>query len=135
MLRADGFRSARIARSMRGYNVITTGSSFMLNVVSILERLGQDASLRPRGGASMDRALHALKIDASLRDALANRDGAVLAQMIGASPSLVCGLFPGKEEEEESPDEESPDKDEEDPRKDEEKISSQRRKFAVSAAR
>ncbi len=106
----------------------------MSEVINILERLGQDAGLRPVATDTDYSALATLEIRPELRGALTSMDSAALGVLLGAKTHLVCGLFPGKEEEE-SPDEDSPDKDDAPPADDAEKMGQSNRRWAVASVR
>ncbi|MEO6065310.1 MAG: hypothetical protein ABIP49_05980 [Lysobacterales bacterium] len=103
----------------------------MSEVISLLERLGQDSGMRQLFLEGTAPAV-ASPAQAALREALASADGGVLEALLGASSNLVCGLFPGKEDQ---PGEESPDKDDEQPDEDDEKIALPHRSSAIASAR
>ena len=103
----------------------------MSEVINLLERLGQDSALHQ---LFLEGALPGVAGygDAQLREAFGSADSSALEVMLGASSNLVCGLFPGQEDQ---PDEESPDKDDEQPVEDEEKIAGPYRRAAIASAR
>ena len=86
----------------------------MTNVISLLERIGQDADLRGADREALERAIAAL--DPELRQALLARDQAALERLLGARTNVICGLVPGKDDEEEE--------DEDDDRRDDDEIRS-----------
>lgn len=84
----------------------------MSKVLRILDLLGQDAGLQRADSEELAQALAGMELDHGTMTALLSGDSVALTKMLGASSNVVCGLFPGKEEEEEE-NEESPDQDDE----------------------
>ncbi len=80
----------------------------MTNVLAVLDRLGRDAAFNRADQAALAEALDGSAIDQEALDALIGCDTAGLTALLGAPTNVVCGLFPGKEEEE-SPDQDVPD--------------------------
>jgi len=79
-------------------------------------------------------ALSEMELDQETLTALVSGDTAALTSLLGASSNVVCGLFPGKEEEEEE--EESPDKDDgRDPDREEDPNTSIRQSAVFANAR
>ncbi len=79
----------------------------MKNVLAVLDRLGRDAGSMRADSAALAEALDGSTIDQEALAALIGGDAAGLKALLGAPTNVVCGLFPGKEEEE-SPDKEVP---------------------------
>lgn len=89
----------------------------MSKVLNILDRLGRDAELQHVSSEALTQALLDMDLDQVTLTAMVNSDAAALASILGAPSNVVCGLFPGKEEEEtpdEDEEEDAPDR-EEDP--------------------
>ncbi len=106
----------------------------MSEAISMLERLGQQAGLRHVAADGVDSASATREVAPALRGALTSTDSAELEALLGAKINLVCGLFPGREDEE-TPAEESPDKDDAPPAEDSEKIGRLHRGSAIASAR
>ena len=80
----------------------------MSKVISLLQRLGEDAALRHADRATLERALLEMELDPELRAALLDADPQRLAALLGAPAKVVCAIFPGK-----TPDDDEDDKDDE----------------------
>ena len=70
----------------------------MSNIISFLERVGQDAELRCAGKTGMAAALTAAQVDAEAFSAILNGDRDHLEQLLDARSNLVCAVFPAKDE-------------------------------------
>jgi len=77
----------------------------MSNIISFLERMGQDADLRIAGVAIAETELARTQLADNARIAVLNNDYAALAVMVGAGPVICCGMAPGRKDEEEEEEE------------------------------
>ena len=84
----------------------------MSNVISFLESVGQDAELRHATKDELELALSKAQIDPALQAALLGRDQQELEARLGVTTNVCCGVFPGKEEDDETEEEPSKDDDE-----------------------
>ncbi len=82
----------------------------MSNVIKFLETMGQDAHLR-HGSEAMALELARADISADLKAAILSGDRTQMETLLGARTNVVCGIFPGKEDDDEKR-EPSPDDDE-----------------------
>lgn len=84
----------------------------MSNVIAFLESIGKNAS-QPVTGDGYAAAVDALGLDDAPHAALLAGDGATLAELLGARPTMVCALFPADDEpakdDEPQPDGDTPD--------------------------
>jgi hypothetical protein len=80
----------------------------MSNVISFLERMGQDSELRGATPEELELALARAQIDAASRAAILGSDQPKLEALLGCNSTICCGIFPGKEDDEEQ---EEPSKD------------------------
>jgi hypothetical protein len=83
----------------------------MSNVLNFLECLGGDAELRNAEENDLKQALAKSDIAPAIGDAILSRDRAKLEELLSGKTNVCCGVFPGKEDEDES--EEEPSKDDE----------------------
>jgi hypothetical protein len=90
------------------------GDDFVSNVIDFLQRLGQDADLRPAPRAALELALAQADIDPALREALLGADQRKLESLLGAETNVCTMVSPGKKEEKEEDEEEDEDEDDED---------------------
>jgi len=81
----------------------------MSNVIGFLESVGQDAALRHAAQGELKLALSGAQIDPALQIAILNNDQDRLTALLGARTNLVCGVLPGKEDDDEG--EEAPSRD------------------------
>jgi len=79
--------------------------------------LGADAALRDVSSSDLDQALIEAKIDPAVKAAILSGDQAQLELLLGCRTNVCCGVFPGKEEEDET---------EEEPLKDDEEVVARR---------
>ncbi len=73
----------------------------MSNVISFLERLGQDATLRHASEDDLALALTRAKIDPELQAAILGGNQSEIEMLLGANTNVCCGLAPEKREDEE----------------------------------
>lgn len=85
----------------------------MSNVIGFLEEMGRDAQLRHAGADALESALAHVGIDPPLQAAIANGDPRCLEMLLGARTDLVCGLSPGRQDNEEPAEPSKQDDDEE----------------------
>lgn len=64
----------------------------MSNVISFLEKMGQDAQLRHATKNEMELALSHAKIDPELQTAIFNKDQVRLEAILGARTNVLCAL-------------------------------------------
>jgi len=83
----------------------------MSNVVNFLECLGRDVELREADKSALLHAMIDAEIAPRIRVAILAGDRAALEALLACKSITCCGVFPGKEEEDES--EEEPSKDDE----------------------
>lgn len=79
----------------------------MSNVIGFLEKMGQDATLRHATQNELELALTLAQIDPQIRTAILGKDQAQIELLLGAATNVCCGLFPEKEDEDESEEEPS----------------------------
>jgi len=70
----------------------------MSKVIEFLETLGQDARLRHATGSELQSALTCEEIAPELQAAILRSDRNHLDALLGARTNVVCGVFPGKED-------------------------------------
>jgi hypothetical protein len=85
----------------------------MSNVIKFLENLGQDATLRHADAMELELQLVRAGIEPVMQMAIREKDQKRLEALLACSSNVCCGVFPGKEDEEE---EEAPSKDDEEVR-------------------
>lgn len=83
----------------------------MSNVVNFLECLGRDVDLREADKSALLRTMIDAEIAPQVRVAILAGDRVALETLLASRSITCCGVFPGKEEEDES--EEEPSKDDE----------------------
>ncbi len=83
----------------------------MSNVIKFLETMGQDSQLRHGGEQATALELDRTDISADLKAAILSGDRTQMETLLGARTNVVCGIFPGKEDDDEKR-EPSPDDDE-----------------------
>jgi hypothetical protein len=66
----------------------------MSNVIDFLERMGQDADLRHADDKTVEAALLASNVDASVVAAIQSKNVITLAAAMDAQPNICCGLYP-----------------------------------------
>lgn len=70
----------------------------MSAVINLLERLGEDATLR---GVDLDQAVTgAAQLDPAVKEAIRSGDQRMLEKLLGVQTNVCCGLHPAKEDEE-----------------------------------
>lgn len=69
----------------------------MSSTMQFLEALGRDATLSRMSPAEFAAAVAGLDADASVRQALLNRDAAQLGDLMGGRPKMWCILVPPDE--------------------------------------
>jgi hypothetical protein len=84
------------------------------NVIDFLQRLGQDADVRPAPRMELEQALADSGIDPALREALLAADQRQLESLLGADTNVYCMMAPQKKEEDEEDVDEDEEEDEED---------------------
>jgi hypothetical protein len=82
----------------------------MSNVISFLERMGQDSELKGATPEELESALTRAQIDPAMRAAILGNDRPELEALLECKSTICCGIFPGKEDE----DEEEPSKKDDD---------------------
>ncbi|MCL1137924.1 hypothetical protein [Shewanella pneumatophori] len=80
----------------------------MSNIIQLLERMGQDASLQTE--TNFEQAIAESALTESLKQALINRDDISLKRELDVCPDVVCVLLPAEDDEEKT--EDSPKEDE-----------------------
>ena len=83
----------------------------MLNVISFLEQLGTSAKMRYADKAELELLLDGTVIEPVLRAAILSEDLNQIEKSLQCKSIVCCGVFPGKEKDDES--EEEPAKDDE----------------------
>lgn len=73
----------------------------MSKVIAFLERMGQDAQLRHAPQNDMGLALMRAQIDPELQAAILGKDQAQIEALLQTKTNVCCGLFPGKDDEDE----------------------------------
>jgi hypothetical protein len=89
------------------------------NVIDFLQRLGQDADVRPAPRMELEQALADSGIDPALRAALLAADQRQLESLLGADTNVYCMMAPQKKAEDEEDLDEDEDEDDEDEDEDE----------------
>lgn len=69
----------------------------MSNVIELLERMGQDASLQTQ--QSFEKAILESELTSELKQSLINRDDISLKRELDICPDVVCILLPADDEE------------------------------------
>lgn len=70
----------------------------MSNVIGFLEKMGQDAELRHATNGEMELALAATAIEPELQVAILSSDQSEMEALLGTRTNLICGLAPGKDD-------------------------------------
>ena len=83
----------------------------MSDVIGFLETMGRDATLRHVAQNELELALIRAQIDPEIQTAILDKDQARIESLLGAATNICCGLFPEKQDEDES--EEEPPKEDE----------------------
>ncbi|WP_028766355.1 hypothetical protein [Shewanella fidelis] len=74
----------------------------MSNIIQLLERMGQDASLQTE--TNFEQAIAESALTESLKQALINKDDISLKRELDVCPDVVCILIPAEDEDEETDD-------------------------------
>ena len=69
----------------------------MSNIIQLLERMGQDASLQTE--TNFEQAIAESALTESLKQALINKDDISLKRELDVCPDVVCILIPAEDEE------------------------------------
>jgi hypothetical protein len=85
----------------------------MSNVIGFLEEMGRDAQLRHADADARESALTRAEIVPSVHAAIASGDTRRLEAVLGARTNMVCGLAPGKQDNEDPAEPSKQDDDEE----------------------
>ena len=88
----------------------------MSDVICFLESVGRNSELRHATKDELERALKDAQIDQSLHAVILGSDKQQLEALTGCNSTVCCGVFPGKEEDDET---------EEEPQKDDDEIRAQ----------
>ena len=81
----------------------------MSNIIQLLERMGQDASLQ--NSASMEQVIEQSELSAELKGVLLNKDTVTLERQLDVCPDVVCIMIPAEDENPDESSEEEPDND------------------------
>lgn len=87
------------------------GENTVSNVIQFLETLGNNPAMTRLSAADYAAAVAALDIDDAQRQALLNRDNAVLNDLLGGREKMLCVVWPADEpvrKEDDQPGEEQP---------------------------
>lgn len=84
-----------------------------MDIVSILERIGQDPQLRYASAAELDEALQRFTVDAASRAAILGERPESLEALLGAKAAVCCVIHAPDEEDDED-DKPAPDEKEDD---------------------
>jgi hypothetical protein len=111
------------------------------NIIDLLEKIGQEATLRDATDAELAAALEEAGIDPAAKETLLTRDPNAIAALVGSNPNICCLVYPRPEEEEEDEDgeegeeegEEDDDDDDDDDDEEEEEESDEARSVPTSA--
>ena len=71
----------------------------MSNIIQLLERMGQDASLQTE--TNFEQAIAESALTESLKQALINKDDISLKRELDVCPDVVCIMLPAEDEEKE----------------------------------
>ncbi|MCL1146791.1 hypothetical protein L2747_12355 [Shewanella marinintestina] len=71
----------------------------MSNIIQLLERMGQDASLQTE--TNFEQAIAESALTESLKQALTNKDDISLKRELDVCPDVVCIMLPAEDEEKE----------------------------------
>ncbi len=96
----------------------------MSNVITFLEKMGNNAALASQSPEDYAAAVDALGLDNAPRQALLDRDPAALNGLLGGRLKMMCLLFPADGEEKKDGDESEGDADQ--PAQDDQKASIRR---------
>lgn len=85
----------------------------MLDVIQLLEEIGQDAEVNCSPELRLDEASRNAEVSEVILEALRSGDHSRIVALLGARTNMVCQVFPAKhdedEEEKEDDDKEEPD--------------------------
>jgi hypothetical protein len=91
------------------------------DVISFLERMGQDANLRHGTRDDIELAMIRTQVDPDLQAAIMNGDQIQIEALLGADHNVCCVLMPKENEEEE-------------PSKDDDEITARSKDLSMAAA-
>lgn len=80
----------------------------MSNVIRFLEAMGGNPALARLSAAEYAAAVASLEVGTAQHDALLDRNGAALSDLLGGRATMYCSLFPGKEDEPSKREEDQP---------------------------
>jgi hypothetical protein len=86
----------------------------MAQIVSILERIGQDSRLRYAASSELQNALAAMGIDRESGTAILGEDPVRLEKLLGGTPNICCIVHAPDDEEHDDDGDETPSRDDED---------------------
>ncbi len=69
----------------------------MNNVLQLLQKLGEDASLRHIATHQLEKIINPLNLDAAVQQAIYQQDDIKLAQLLHAKNKIVCMIYPAEE--------------------------------------
>jgi hypothetical protein len=69
----------------------------MNKVLQLLQRLGEDASLRNIATSQLPTVLNPLNLDSAVQQAIFEKDDAMLARLLDTTNKIVCMIFPAEE--------------------------------------
>ena len=80
----------------------------MSNVIQLLERLGEDASLQTESALSV---IENANLDAELKESLINKDVTSLERQLDVCPDIVCLILPAEDDDQGEDDDNDDDND------------------------
>ncbi|KKO46599.1 hypothetical protein WG68_04705 [Arsukibacterium ikkense] len=69
----------------------------MNNILQLLQKLGEDASLRHLPATQLEQVLNPLDFDPAVKQAIAVKDNEKLASLLLTDNKIVCMIFPAEE--------------------------------------
>ena len=82
----------------------------MNNVLQLLQKLGEDASLRYLPETQLEMVVNPLNLDAAVQQAICQQDDKTLARLLHANNKIVCMILPAEEPEPKEKPAEQPEK-------------------------
>ena len=67
------------------------------NVLQLLQRLGEDATLRHLADTQLEQVVNPLNFDPATQQAICQHDDIKLAQLLHANNKIVCMILPAEE--------------------------------------
>lgn len=103
-------RACEDASGNRVVQLVSLRRTFVSNVVSFLERAGQDAQLRYASAEQLTDALASAHIEPQAQAAILGADARLLESVLGATPNVCCVVQAPQDDEPEPADDEPQDK-------------------------